>query len=133
MAYNKVKILDSAKKAIKENECTTIPEVLAYLPCEESTLYSSEDWKIEVLEPIKRELGSMKISLKAKMKKAWRKAESNPTLQIAAFKLMADEEELNVLNTSKVQSEHTGKEGGPIQTENKLIVEVHDFTNGVEA
>lgn len=130
--YDKVKILETAKTAIKDNECTTIEEVCSYLPCDQSTLFSKDEWKIEVLEPIKRELDLMKTSLKAKMKQTWRKSDSNPTLQIAAFKLMATDDELNILNTNKVLNEHTGKDGNPIQSENTLKVEVHDFSNGAQ-
>lgn len=128
MAYVKEDILQRAKAVIVEQELTTIPEVCSYIPCDESTLYSTEDWKIEVLEPIKRELDTMKVSLKAKLKKNWRKEDSNATLQIAAFKLMATDDELAALNTSKVQTELSGKEGGPIQTENKHVVEFHDYS-----
>lgn len=128
MAYDKSEIKDKAVVAIEEYELTTIPEVLCYLPCDESTLYSTDEWKIEVLEPIKKALELKKTSLKAKMKRDWRKSDSNPTLQIAAFKLIANEEELTTLSTSKVLAEHSGNKGGPIQTETKHVVEFHDFT-----
>lgn len=111
MAYDKAEILEQAKKAIEENELTTIAEVLTYLPCSESTLYETEGWKSEVLEPIKKVLEIKKTSLKAKMKREWRKSDSNPTLQIAAFKLIADEEEMARLSTSINKNEHTGKNG----------------------
>lgn len=112
MAYDKSEILQQALQVIKQHELTTIEEVLSYLPMKaEGTIYSTEEWKIEVLEPIKKELDSMKVSLKAKMKKAWRREDSNPTLQIAAFKLMASDDELSVLSTSINKNEHTGKGG----------------------
>lgn len=111
MAYDKADILKKAKEAIKKHELTTINEVLCHIPCSESILYETEDWKLEVLEPIKKELDGMKVSLKAKMKRTWRKEDSAPALQIAAFKLMADDEELNVLNTSKVQQDINLKAG----------------------
>jgi hypothetical protein len=122
MAYNKGEILDIGLQAIKDNEITDIVELIDYLPCSESTLYSDEEWKVEVLEPFKKAVGQIKVRLKAKMKKAWRKEEANPTLQIAAFKLMADEDELTRLNTSKVHSEISGRNGAPI--EQKLTVEI---------
>jgi hypothetical protein len=106
MAYDRSQILAEAKEAIQQNDLTTVAEVVTYLPCSESILYETEEWKLEVLEPIKKELERKRTSLKAKMKQTWRKSDANPTLQIAAFKLMANDEELNVLNTSKVQNEH---------------------------
>lgn len=109
MAYIKADILEQAVKAIRDNELTTIPEVLSYLPCDESTLYSDDSWKIEVLEPIKKELNDKKVSLKAKMKKEWRKETANPTLQIAAFKLMAEPDELEKLTTNTNKNQHSGE------------------------
>jgi hypothetical protein len=109
--YDKGEILENAQKAIKENELTTLEEVCSYLPCDLSTLYSDEAWKIEVLEPIKRELETVKTSLKAKMKKEWRKAESNTTLQIAAFKLMASDDELDKLTSNTNKNQHSGQIG----------------------
>lgn len=109
MAYDKSEIREQAKKAIEENDLTTIAEVLCYIPCDEATIYSSDEWKIEVLEPIKKDLEVKKTSLKAKMKKEWRKAEANPTLQIAAYKLMADDEEILKLSTSVNKNEHSGR------------------------
>lgn len=111
MAYDKAEILKQAKEAIEENELTTIAEVLTYIPCSESSLYETEEWKSEVLGPIKKALEVKKTSLKAKMKKEWRKADSNPTLQIAAFKLIADDDEMARLSTSINKNEHTGKNG----------------------
>lgn len=105
MAYDKKEILEKAIKAVKNHELTTVEEVCNYLPCDITTLYHTEEWKIEVLEPLKREIEKMKTDLKAQMKQSWRKEMSAPVLQIAAFKLMATEEELNILNTSKVQQE----------------------------
>jgi hypothetical protein len=111
MAYDKSEIREAALKAINENELTTIPEVLSYLPCSESILYETDEWKSEVLEPIKKALDVKKVSLKAKMKKEWRKEGSNPTLQIAAYKLMADDDELARISTTINKNEHTGKNG----------------------
>jgi hypothetical protein len=130
MAYNKAEVLERALKAIDEHELTTQDEVWSHLALNVSTVYTDDEWKVEVLEPIKRAIEDKRVSLKARMKRDWRKSESNPTLQIAAFKLMANEEELSALNTSKVQQENTGKDGGPIQNEHKHVVEFRDYSNG---
>jgi nitrogen regulatory protein PII len=45
------------------------------------------------------------------MKKEWRKAESNPTLQIAAFKLMASDDELDKLTSNTNKNQHSGQIG----------------------
>lgn len=101
MAYNKKEILEKAKVAIKKHELTTIAEVLLYLPVEKSTIHQ-EEWLVDFLHPLKEALEDMKTQLKEKMKKKWRKSES-AILQIASFKLMANEEEREVLNPPKVQ------------------------------
>lgn len=128
MAYDKGEILEQAKKAIVENELTTVEEVLSFISIKaESTLYSNEEWKIEVLEPIKKELDQMKVNLKAKMKKEWRKSESNPTLQIAAFKLMASDEELEKLTVNNNKNQHSGELG--ITWKEEKTYEANEETN----
>jgi hypothetical protein len=69
MAYDKAELMEQAQQAIEEHELTTIAEVLSYLPCSESTLYETEDWKLEFLEPLKNMHEVKKTNLKAKMKK----------------------------------------------------------------
>jgi hypothetical protein len=130
MAYDRTEILAQAKQAIEENELTTIAEVLTYIPCDEATIYSTPEWKIEVLEPIKKALEIKKTSLKAKMKKEWRKEGSNPTLQIAAFKLIADEDEMARLSTSINKNEHTGKDGKelfPEKSDEQVRKEIDEY------
>lgn len=130
MAYDKAELLGQAKKAIEENELTTIAEVLCYLPCDEATIYSTDEWKIEFLEPIKKLLDLKKTSLKAKMKSTWRKSDSNPTLQIAAFKLMADDDEIARLSTAINKNEHTGKDGKdlfPGMTEDEIDKKIDEY------
>jgi hypothetical protein len=128
--YDREDLLQQGKKAIEEYELTTITEVLSYLPCEESTVYSSDEWKVEFLEPLKKALEIKKASLKAKMKKAWRKEDSNPTLQIAAFKLMADDDEIGRLSTTFNKNEHTGKGGKdlfPEKSDEQVTQEIEEM------
>jgi hypothetical protein len=111
MAYDRTEILAQAKQAIQEHELTTIEEVVTHLPCSQSVLYETDEWKVEVLEPIKKALETQRTSLKAKMKKDWRKSDSNPSLQIAAFKLMATDEELEKLTINNNKNQHSGELG----------------------
>jgi hypothetical protein len=107
VAYNKDEILQKALSAIEEHNCTKLAEVLLYLPITESTLY---EWESEFLEAIKAKIAEQKVKIKAKMKKRWFDSD-NPALAIAAMKLIADEEEIDALSTSKVKQDnlHTFK------------------------
>ena len=49
-----------------------------------------------------------KISSKIKLVNKWEDSD-NPTLQIAAFKLMAEQEELQALSTNWQKNEHSGE------------------------
>lgn len=100
MAYDRQEILKQAIAAIEKNELTTVAEVLNYLPISLSILYETEDWKLEVLEPIKKKLESTRTKLKEGMKRKWMKSKS-PLLQLISFKLIANDEELAAINSGK--------------------------------
>jgi hypothetical protein len=103
VAYNKNEILQQALSAIEEHNCTKLAEVFLHLPIDETTLYT---WEIEFLDKIKAKIADQKVKIKAKMKKRWFDSD-NPALAIAAMKLIADEEEMEALNTSKVKQDNT--------------------------
>jgi hypothetical protein len=105
MAYDREEILKQALTAIDTEECVTIEEVLLYLPISKKTFY---DWELHELHDLKDAINSMKIKLKKGMRRNWRKSD-NATLQIAEFKLMANPDEADALNTSKVKQENTHK------------------------
>lgn len=97
MAYDKTELEQLSVDAIEKHRLTNITYVAAYLPCSTSTFY---DLKLEKSEDIKRALYSNRVNKKTKLVNNWEDSE-NPTLQIAAFKLMADEKELDRLTSSK--------------------------------
>jgi hypothetical protein len=57
------------------------------------------------VETIKSELGKNKIKAKRKMRNKWSESE-NATLQLAAYKLIAEKEELDALTMNKL--DHAG-------------------------
>jgi hypothetical protein len=124
MAYDKGEILEQALVAIKEHKLTFFDEITLYVAPALSTLY---EWKLEESDDIKNALRTNRISRKTKMRKKWEDSE-NAVLQLAAYKLIAEKEEIERLTMSKVSSEQSGPNGGPIQTETKHVVEFHDFT-----
>jgi hypothetical protein len=103
VAYNKEEVLQTALSAIEEHNCTKLAEVLLYLPISESTLY---EWESGFLEKIQAKIQEQKVKIKAKMKAKWFNSEV-PALAIAAMKLIADEEEIDALSTSKVKNDNT--------------------------
>ena len=101
MAYDKREIVEMAIKAIDEHQCTNIAEVLLHLPISKTLLY---EW-VDELNEIRTKIDEQKVKIKGEMKKRWFNSEV-PALAIAAFKLIADEDEADSLTTSKVKQEH---------------------------
>jgi hypothetical protein len=121
MAYNKEELEKQILKAIEENELTFFNEIPLYIAPTLSTLY---EWEFEKSEAIKNLLEQNKVRQKSKMRRKWRESD-NPALQIAAFKLLADDEEMKKLTMTKVES--SGPNGGSIQTESKHVVEFRNY------
>jgi len=71
---------------------------LPLIPVASSTLYR---WEWEKWEDLKEVLLKNRVAAKSRMKKNWQKEDAAPGLQIAVFKLMADEDEFNKLSTTK--------------------------------
>lgn len=127
MAYDRQKIEAKALKAIEENELTFFDEICLFVEPSRKTLY---EWEMHKSDIIKEAIEKNRVKKKNKMRNKWGESD-NATLQIAAYKLIAEPEEIDRITVNKF--EHSGKDGGPIQTENKLIVEVHDYTDGPKA
>jgi hypothetical protein len=103
MAYDKQDIIDKALQVIEQENCTRLSEVFLHIPISEATLYT---WDLEYLDKIKAKIEEQKVRVKAKMKRKWIDSDV-PALAIAAFKLIASEDEADALNTSKVNSSNT--------------------------
>jgi predicted secreted protein len=106
MAYDREKIIEQALQVIEQEDCTKISEVLLYLPISTSTFY---EWELEKSEAILSKIEAKKVAIKKKMKKSW-VGSGIPALEIAAFKLLAADDEADALNTSKVSNTHSFKE-----------------------
>jgi hypothetical protein len=105
MAYDKDQLIKLSIEAIGKHQLKNVTYIPAYLPCCTSTFY---DLGLEKSEDIKKALFENKIKAKTKLKNNWENSD-NPTLQIAAFKLMAEDEELQALTSSKF--DHSSKDG----------------------
>ena len=108
MDYDKEDILQKCLKAIEDYKCTTFDEMSLYVAPTRQTLYN---WGFDKIDNIKEAISKQKINAKSRMKKNWQDPEAAPALQIAAFKLMADDEELEklVINKSDVKANVNGE------------------------
>jgi 23S rRNA G2069 N7-methylase RlmK/C1962 C5-methylase RlmI len=117
MAYDKEKIHEECIRVIREEKVTFFNDLAIYIEPTMSTLY---EWEFEKSEDIKRELAKNKLRAKKKMRMKWEESE-NATLQIAAYKLIAEKEEIEALTVNKVDNRNTYPEGVRI-----IIEEVPD-------
>jgi hypothetical protein len=100
MAYDRVKLEKQIIEAIEREELTFFSEIVLFVKPALSTLYEME---LEKSETIKAALEANKLRQKAKMRKKWVDSD-NATLQISAYKLIADNEELEKLTMNKVDA-----------------------------
>lgn len=96
--YDKNKIERQCLEAIKDNNLAFFSHLALYIAPTMQTLY---DWEFDKLDSIKKAIEINRITKKQKMLTNWEKEEAAPVLQLAAFKLMADEDEFSRLATTK--------------------------------
>jgi hypothetical protein len=109
-------------KVIAANNIFVIKDIFAfYTGIKSSQFYNLE---LEKSESIKKALDDNKIKTKQSLKNKWYKSD-NPTLQIALFKTIADDEELQALSTNWQKNEHSGEIKG---TEPKINILVDGKT-----
>jgi hypothetical protein len=78
-----------------------VTDLVAYLPISRATFYN---WELDKLDVFQEKVNEIKISLKNKMKRKWIEGD-NPALQIAAFKLIAEDDEVDKVTLTKVKNE----------------------------
>lgn len=98
MAYDKDQVYKDCLKFIEEEKLCFFDELSLFVPPTIKTLY---DWKFHESEDIKNAILKNRLAAKRKLKKQWQFEEAAPVLQLAVFKLMADEDEFSRLTTSK--------------------------------
>jgi hypothetical protein len=98
MPYDRDDIEAKCVEVIKANGIAFFSHLVPFIEPALSTLY---DWELEKSETIKKALSINKISRKMTMTNNWEKEDAAPALQIAAFKLLADDDELAKLNTQR--------------------------------
>ena len=98
--YNKEIIHKQCVEAIVKEGLTFFADLSLYVEPTLSTLY---EWKFEQSEDIKNALSKNKLDSKRKMRRKWESSD-NATLQLAAYKLLADKEEIDALTMNKVDT-----------------------------
>lgn len=104
--YNQEEIKKQLLNAIEQEECTSLSEASLYVAPTLATLY---EWQFEKSEDIKKALDLQKIKVKAGMRKNWKKEDAAPVLQLAAYKLIADDEELEKLTVNNNNNRNSGE------------------------
>lgn len=121
MVYTAAALEKKALKAIKTHNLVFMAEVYVFAGFCKQTFYNHG---LDELDSIKDALEANRINLKSGMRNLWYTSE-NATLQVAAYKLIGSEEEADRLSNTKQKLEHSGKDGGPIETK-QYIFEVVD-------
>jgi len=115
MAYDKDKIKKELLANVEADEhISTFEDAAATVTPSRQTLY---DWEFDKLDNLKRLIANNKRKVKQNLRKQWADKNASPTLQLALYKLLSNEEELRALSMEK--REHSGEIKLP-----KLEVEV---------
>ena len=130
MAYDKEKIVAEMKKAIKKHKLKFFYQIFAYVPCCEQT--GTDILKhLGELGAIKKLLDSNKILSKVKALNRWENSE-NPTLEVAFYKLLANDDELERLNNKAQKTEVVIKSDRNLDELNDRIAKMENEANEQE-
>lgn len=111
MSYNREEILQQCIEVIKREKLIFFDDLGEFVAPARSTLYL---WELEKSDDIKNALYKNRVATKRKLRNNWTKDEAPPVLQLAAYKLMADNDELAALTMSRVDQRFTDKDGNDI-------------------
>lgn len=107
VVYDKELVLKQALHAIEAEEMTMISEVLTVIPISKPTLYLPE-W-VDVYNQIQKAVHENRTRIKSKYRKRWQQETAAPVLQLAGYKLIADEDELERLTVNNNNTKHSGE------------------------
>lgn len=106
-------------EVIEQHKIFFIKELCTYLPFNRATFYEKG---LDKSDTIKKALDDMKIKCKQSMRGKWFNSKS-PVLQVALYRLLSDEEELDKLSHTRVK--HSGQveqnTNVTLKAENNLI------------
>ena len=105
MAYNKNDLVKKAIEAIEKHKLFFIEDVVTFLPCSKKTFYN---YGLHELPELKERLEKNKIEIKVSLRNKWYKSE-NATLQMALYKLLANEDERRRLSMHYIDHTSDGE------------------------
>jgi hypothetical protein len=100
MAYKTHELEETALTEITKRKLVYLSEVICYLPCDKTTFYAH---KLNQSNPIKEALEENRIDLKLKIRQKLLESD-NPIALIASYKLFANRDELERLNSNSRQT-----------------------------
>ena len=103
--YDKNEMFERAKTAIVDEDLLTVTDVVAFLPCGKSTFYELFPSDSDELESLKELLDCNKIKIKQALRRKWAVSD-NATMQLALYKLSANEEEHRKLSQQYIEQEN---------------------------
>ena len=118
--YNTTEIFEQSKKLIVKHKLLFIQDVVDFLPITRQTFYRYFPLESEEMQEIKKLIDENKISIKSNLRAKWYNSD-NATLQLALYRLTANEDEHRMLNQRYI--DHTSG-GDKITTVN--IIEPKD-------
>lgn len=108
MALKKDEMVKQCLEVIKKHRLVFIEEIISFVPFSKPTFYAHD---LNEVNEIKEALELNKVQIKNGLRAKWYKSD-NPTVQIALYKLTADENERKLLSTN--YQEHTIKQEQPL-------------------
>lgn len=93
-------------KVIKENNIFVVTDIFSfYSRCSRATFYNNN---LDKLDTIIKAIDDNKVKTKQSLKLKWLNSD-NPTLQIALFKLICNDDERKSLSTNWNENNHAGQ------------------------
>ena len=106
MEYKTDELLQQALEAIeKDPDIVFIQDVIIELPCCYQTFYAHFPAESNGLDTIKRALAKNRTKIKKQLRHKWYNND-NPTLQVALYKLTANNDELQRLSVNYETNDH---------------------------
>lgn len=90
-------IFEQSKKLIVKHKLLFIQDVVDFLPITRQTFYRYFPLESEEMQEIKKLIDENKISIKSNLRAKWYNSD-NATLQLALYRLTANEDEHRMLN-----------------------------------
>ncbi len=109
MAFKKKNIFEDSKTLVKNHRLIFLADLIAMLPCSESTFYSFFPKDSKELDELHEMINENRVALKVSLRNKWYKSNA-PVLQLSLYKLLATPDELKALSMSHTDITTKGNE-----------------------